>query len=138
MALLALATEGVVWILSQQAMREREAELLRRGQAYLNAIASFHAASPGSVRAFPRELADLLEDKRFVGVRRHLREPYPDPVTGGEWQPVRGPEGEIRGVHSASILAPIRSAPVTLGTLQLPAAQRYADWKFVHVPQGQP
>lgn len=133
LALLALATQGVTWVLSQQAMREREAELLRRGQAYAQAIADFHAASPGSIKGFPREIAELLEDRRFLGVRRHLREPYADPI-GTDWQFVLGPDGTIRGVHSASTRAPIRSAPIDLGHVQLPAAERYSDWKFVHGP----
>jgi type II secretory pathway pseudopilin PulG len=81
MLVLALATQGVMTFVSQQVQRERESDLLRIGQTYAAAIGAFYEASPGNVKSWPKSLEDLIEDKRFVSVRRHLREVYPDPIT---------------------------------------------------------
>ena len=102
MALLALASERIAWVLAQQAMREREAQMRRIGAAYVAAIAAYHQASPGGAPAFPRELPELLEDRRFAGVRRHLRRLYADPTTGDAWLPIRRDDGGIEGVRSAA------------------------------------
>lgn len=134
LALLALATERVVFVLWQQAQREREAELLRVGVEFVRAIGSYHESSPGSLKAFPRELSELVEDSRFLGVKRHLRRIYEDPVGGGPWELVRGSDGGIVGVRSASQRVPIRSGAMELDGLRLPAAQRYAEWEFVYKP----
>jgi len=58
---------------------DREAELLFRGQAYRNAIASFYQSNG----AFPRSLEDLPKDPRSAG-RKHIRALYPDPMGRGE------------------------------------------------------
>jgi type II secretory pathway pseudopilin PulG len=43
MVILSLATQSVVHVVAQQAQRDREAELLRIGQLYQQAIAAGHA-----------------------------------------------------------------------------------------------
>ena len=45
-----LAVVGPLW--ADQAKREREQDLLRVGQLYAQAIASYYAASPGSLACF--------------------------------------------------------------------------------------
>jgi len=135
LALLALTTQRVVFVLSQQSQRDREARLLLVGQAFVRAIGSYYETSPGSFKTFPSELAELVEDRRFLGIMRHLREVYEDPVVGeATWQVLRRADGRIEGVCSTSDESPIRSAGVDLGEVQLPAAARYSDWKFVYVP----
>lgn len=134
MTLLALASQGVMFVLSQQASREREAELLRIGNAYVRAIRDYYESSPGSVKFYPLDLSELLEDRRHLGIRRHLRALYPDPVTGSAWGLVRGADGRVQGIYSTSEREPIRSAAIDLGELRLPAARRYVDWKFVFLP----
>lgn len=59
-----------VW--SQQARREREAELIFRGEQYARAIALYQRRQPG---AFPNDLDTLVEG-------RYLRRRYGDPMRG--------------------------------------------------------
>lgn len=127
---LALAALGPMW--AEEARRSREAELLRVGQAYAEAIASYREASPGSVRQYPRELGNLLVDTRFVGMKRHLRKLYADPLSPGRpWGVIRAADGGIRGVYSLDTRSPLRKVPLRLGVVELPAAQTYVEWKFM-------
>jgi type II secretory pathway pseudopilin PulG len=131
--MLSLATQGVITYVSHQAQREREADLLRIGQTYAKAIGAYYQASPGTIKRWPATLEDLLEDRRLVGVVRHIRELYPDPITRTfSWDLIRAPDGGIAGVRSTSTLAPIRTGVVELDELTLPPAIRYADWEFVY------
>lgn len=135
MFILALSTQGVMTFVSQQAQRDREEELLRIGQTYVQAIGSYYESSPGSVKKWPRSLEDLTDDKRFVGIKRHLREVYTDPVArSSSWGIVPSSDGGIAGLHSLSDLRPLRTAATEVGALVLPPASRYADWQFVYQP----
>jgi type II secretory pathway pseudopilin PulG len=125
-----LAAAGPLW--AEEAKREREAELLRVGQLYAQAIARYHRMSPGNVKRYPTQLDELLMDMRFVGTVRHLRTLYPDPVTRGQpWALVHAPDGGIQGVASQSTESPLRTTSVELGAVRLAAAQRYSDWQFI-------
>jgi prepilin-type N-terminal cleavage/methylation domain-containing protein len=125
-----LSAVGTQW--ADQAQRERERELLRIGAIYAQAIADYHAASPGSHKHYPASLHDLLEDRRFIGIRRHLRQLYPDPVNPGQdWGLVPAPGGGVLGVYSRSTATPLRREPQDLGVTVLPRAQHYSDWQFV-------
>jgi type II secretory pathway pseudopilin PulG len=132
MLLLALATERVTFVASQAAQRQREEDLLRIGTAYADAVRAYYLASPGAEKRWPASLTDLTGDRRFVQVRRHLREPYPDPLTRGDWLLLRAPDGGIAGVYSSSTQRPIRSTALQTGDIELPAAGQYSDWKFAH------
>ncbi len=127
---LALAAAGPMW--SHQQRRERERELLRMGTLYAQALQSYRESSPGSAAQYPARLEDLTLDTRFVGTRRHLRKTYPDPLQPGRpWGLMTDEQGRINGVYSQSTDAPIAQGPVVLADRSLPAARRYADWKFV-------
>ncbi|MGH8741796.1 MAG: type II secretion system protein [Burkholderiales bacterium] len=116
---------------SHAAQREKEAELLYRGNQYRQAIASYYKTG----QAYPRALADLLQDKRFPMPVRHLRKLYPDPITGSPgWGLVEAPGGGIMGVYSPSEQAPIKSGGFALANQHFADAPRYADWQFVHRP----
>ena len=133
---LALATERVVFVASQQAQRDREEDLLEAGADIARAIGAYHQASPGSVKHYPPSLADLTEDPRFLGVRRHLRRIPPDPMRPEvPWGLVLAPDGGVRGVHSTSLSPPLRDTAFSFRGLALPAATRHADWKFMHEPR---
>ena len=139
MLIVALSAQSVMTFASQQSQRERELDLLRVGQAYADAIGTFYESSPGNLKRWPRSFEDLIEDKRIVGLKRHLREIYADPITRlPNWGIVMSEDGGITGVYSVSESKPIRSAPVDLGAITLPAAGRYADWQFVYRPVIQP
>jgi type II secretory pathway pseudopilin PulG len=125
-----LAALGPLW--ADDARRERERELLRVGKLYARAIADYHASSPGNTKSHPPDLQSLLMDKRFVGVRRPLRKPYPDPLMPSRpWGLVRAADGGIAGVFSQDERAPLRRESLDAGIVVLPAARRYSDWKFV-------
>lgn len=139
MLLLALATQQVMAVVSQQAQREREAELLRVGAEIARAIGAYHERTPGTVKTWPESLAVLTDDRRFVTLERHLRRVYPDPITrSDDWGVVPAPGGGIAGVYSKSDLQPIRTSGYALAELGLGPAMRYSEWKFVYRPQVQP
>lgn len=130
-----LAQAGTWW--SQDARREREQELLRIGAVYAAALASYHQRSPGSVRQYPRALAELLRDARHVGTVRHLRQLYPDPLQPSRpWGLVRDEHGGIVGVFSQSDEAPMLRQRAVIGAVTLPVAARYDQWKFIAAPAG--
>lgn len=136
MFLLALATQQVMGVVSQQAQREREAELLRIGAEIVRAIGIYHERSPGSIKHWPPSLEALTDDRRFVSLQRPLRRVYADPITRShDWGLVPAPGGGIAGVYSKSEMTPIRMAGAELTELGLGAAQRYSDWRFVYNPQ---
>ncbi len=96
---LGLSAASEVWVTT--AKREKLLHLEFVGQQYALAIASYYEGSPGGVRNFPRRLEDLLEDRRNVFVRRHLRQLYANPVSGrADWELVVAPAGGIRGVRA--------------------------------------
>ena len=139
MFLLALGSQAVMQYVSQHAQRDREVELLQIGQEFAAAIGSYYESSPGTLKRWPQSLNDLTDDKRFVGVRRHLRQVYIDPMTRTpEWGLSLSNDGGITGVHSLSADAPIRSGSIELANLRLDAASRYFDWKFSYIPPFSP
>jgi type II secretory pathway pseudopilin PulG len=102
-----LAQIGQHWSGSMQ--RERERELIFRGQQIAAAIAAYHAAPGVAVPAWPRGFDELLEDRRAAAPRRHLRQAFSDPLTGkADWVAVLDETGGWRGVHSRS------DAPATI------------------------
>jgi type II secretory pathway pseudopilin PulG len=124
-----LAAIGPLW--ADAIKREREQELLRVGQLYAQAIASYYKSSPGSQKRYPPSLEALLLDTRFVGTYRHLRRLYADPMQPGQpWGVLRGPDGSVRGVFSQSMDEPLRREVLDLGVTTLPAAHRYSEWQF--------
>lgn len=132
-----LAAIGELW--STQAQREREAELLLVGRAYRDAITSYFASTRPGTPAYPQRIEDLLEDRRGPVLRRHLRNAYPDPITGSnDWGFVTAPDGRIRGVFSKSQRAPLKRAQFGPGEAGFEKAASYADWRFEHTRRNQP
>lgn len=88
---------------SMAVQREREAELMFRGQQIASAIAAYRAATVGPVPQLPVELKQLLDDRRSPRPLHHLRQLYADPFTGQpDWVLVTTEEGRIAGVRSRS------------------------------------
>jgi type II secretory pathway pseudopilin PulG len=104
--LLAVVAAGLAAIaqpLQLAVQREREAELMFRGDQIARALTSYWAATPGSARQLPTTLDDLLDDRRGPRPLHHLRRLYADPFTGrADWVPVTTDDGRISGVHSRS------------------------------------
>ncbi len=125
-----LAAIGPAW--ADRVRREREQELIRLGSLYAAAIASYYAAAPGSLRQYPPELKDLLEDTRRVGTLRHIRKLYKEPLDSSrQWGIVRAADGGVMGVFSKSDEAPFHTAALDIGSAVLAPAERYSAWKFI-------
>lgn len=138
MIFVALAGAGLAsyaQVASHAAQREKEAELLFRGNAFQAAIASYYKKE----QRYPTSLETLLEDKRYPMPVRHLRKVYADPMTGEpNWALIDAPGGGFMGVHSRSDKAPIKTGNFLVKNQAFQDAQTYADWKFVHSPPGLP
>ena len=98
-AILGLALAVVGEVDSTNARRERQEQLRWVGAQFVNAIASYYYSSPGAVKTYPNSFDDLLQDKRFVTTRRHLREVYVDPLTDKvDWTLLPATQSGFRGV----------------------------------------
>jgi type II secretory pathway pseudopilin PulG len=129
-----LAGVGIIW--SQDAQREREKELLFIGDAYRKAIGSYYESSLGTNKQFPTSLEELVLDKRFPIIKRHIRQLYADPmmikeVTKTEWGLILQ-QGRIVGVHTLSEQAPIKKTGFNAGDDTFSEAEKYSDWKFIY------
>ncbi|CAH0351544.1 hypothetical protein AQB9606_02206 [Aquabacterium sp. CECT 9606] len=114
-----LAALGQSWAI--EARRQREMELVFRGEQIKAALLSYQEASPTLPKTFPTRLEDLIEDQRGPDIKRHLRHLWPDPITGSTtWGLVRE-GGFIRGVYSTSDRQPLR-APQGISS--------YREWRF--------
>lgn len=120
--------------LSALMQREREAELLWRGQQFRQAIGNYYNVKHGAQQMFPAKLEDLVRDPRFPGVVRHLRRLYVDPMTGKDWELIKDPAEKIIGVRSTSALAPYQQAGFPRGLEDLEGKAAYREWEFVFVP----
>lgn len=134
-AILALATSATLTLGSIAQRRQAEQRLLEVGDAYRRAISSYLNSSPAGNRRYPGALADLLKDPRYPGVRRHLRQLYPDPITGSkQWGLIAAPGGGIMGVHSLSDAKPIKIAGFEPENQAFENRSRYSEWVFVVQP----
>lgn len=128
---LALGAAGTTW--SAVNRREREQQLLWVGGQYQRAIERYYSSGPSGIREYPRDLVDLLEDRRDAVLKRHLRRPYLDPITGrAEWQLVRTPDGALIGVASTSTAEPLKKALFPAELKGFAGAACYCDWQFVY------
>jgi type II secretory pathway pseudopilin PulG len=114
--------------------REKEEELLFRGDQIKSAITSYYKHTPkGRTPSYPRNLEDLLKDSRFMSVRRHLRKVYKDPATeDGTWGLIKDSKGGVKGVFSQSKSKPIKTGNFSEEYKDFEKAKTYSDWRFVH------
>ncbi len=116
------------------AQHDKETELLFIGNQFRSAIERYYGASPGAAQ-YPKSLEDLLEDKRFPNVRRHLRRIYVDPMTGkSEWGLTQLEGVGIVGVHSLSDAVPLKQANFAARDAAFVGAKTYRDWVFAFQP----
>lgn len=115
-----LAAAGQSWM--NEARRQKDIELVFRAEQITRAMQSYYEATPNGPRVPPTSLKDLLEDRRGPVLRRHLRQVWADPVTGGNnWGLVKnGPY--LQGVYSLSRLKPLRGPD---------GARSYRYWRFM-------
>ena len=122
-----LAALGTVWATDVQ--REKERELLFIGEQFGVALQRYYEASP-AIKAYPRRLEDLLEDRRHLVPRRHLRQIFVDPLTGQrDWVVVMAGD-QIVAVHSRSQAAPIVRNGFPPEWEAFSNAHAHAEWIF--------
>lgn len=128
---LMLTVVSRVWTTTMQ--REREAQLLWVGHAYRDAIASYYVHGG----QFPQSLQQLLQDDRSPVPLRHLRQLYPDPMTGAaDWTLISDPMSQrIMGVASSSKATPIKRKGFELVDAVFADSDCYCAWQFVYLPR---
>ena len=119
-----------VWTTTVQ--REREAQLLWVGDAYRAAIGSYYRHGG----RYPETLQQLVTDDRSPVPLRHLRQLYPDPITGAvDWTLIPAPDGHISGVASRSLGVPIKRQGFQLVDAIFADTDCYCDWQFIFIPR---
>ncbi len=124
-----LAATGVVW--EVRVRRDKEADLLSIGAEFRRAIADYYRLTPQAAKELPKRLEDLVEDRRGLVTRRHLRRIYRDPLTGSTEWGLTQVGGRISGVYSLAAGVPIRQGGFAAADAHFEGARRYADWRFV-------
>jgi type II secretory pathway pseudopilin PulG len=131
---LGLAATGEVWSVANR--RDKERELISIGHEFRDAIGQYYRQTPGGASRYPTTLEELLQDKRYPGVKRHLRKLYRDPITGKpDWGLVMAPEGGIQGVYSLSREAPIKRSNFAGTDFEFENGASYSNWRFIYSPQ---
>ncbi len=129
-----LAATAEVW--SMALKRDKEDELLFAGNQLRNAITMYYTHAPGPGNRYPAKLEDLLKDPRYPGTKRYLRKIYLDPVANGaDWDLIKGPNGEILGVHSSSDEEPAKKSSFSLADQTFEDKAKYSDWEFAISPK---
>ncbi len=138
-AIIGMAAAASITLGATFARRAAEQRLLVIGGEFERALESYRAATPaGNPARDPRSLDDLLMDPRYTALKRHLRQVYPDPVSGGdEWGLLRAPSGAILGVYSLGSGAPIKHTGFAVQRAHFENAEHYADWIFGLTAQEQ-
>ncbi|NHZ87813.1 type II secretion system protein [Massilia sp. CCM 8733] len=134
-AVIGVATAATVSVGDLARRRDAETELLFVGKQYIRAFLEYELNTPeGHASHAPARLEDLLRDPRQPGMKRYLRQLYPDPITGkADWQLVRAPGGGVMGVRSASCAQTIRRSFTDGDFMYLDGQKRYCDWQFAYV-----
>jgi type II secretory pathway pseudopilin PulG len=126
---LGLSAVGAVW--QTEVRRERERELLFVGQQYREALNRYAKESPAGTPRHPEKLEDLLLDRRSAAIRRHLRRPFVDPMTGkADWGLIRQ-NGRIVGVFSKASGTPLMAKGFPTELTGFDKAASYSEWRFV-------
>jgi type II secretory pathway pseudopilin PulG len=111
--------------------REREEELLFRGMQIFQAISTWQRPKAGHPPTPLRELKDLLKDPRSLANVRYLRKLYTDPITGKEFELIKGgPNGGIVGVKSTSKMEPVKKGNFPPSLKHLENKKSYSEWLF--------
>lgn len=132
LAILALVGAASVKLGSLLQRRSAELALLEIGAQFSDALQSYAAATPPGQPRQPPALADLLNDPRFPVPRHHLRQIYPDPITGStDWGIVFQANGAgVIALYSQSTLQPLKQANFAARFQNLTAQSSYQSWQF--------
>ena len=134
---ISLGAAGKYW--QNVMMREKEEELLFRGEQYRLAIERYYMAFPGRFQ-YPQNIDDLLKDGRSAAGKRHLRQKYKDPITGEDFEVFRDltKGNRITGVYSKSDKEPLRTTGFDDPYRDFENKKKYSEWKFILTQPGLP
>ena len=118
--LLGVGMTAAVTLWSQIVQRDREAELLFRGEAIVRALERFQQDRPGTL---PETLEELVEGK-------YLRHPWQDPMTGRRFRILRA-EDRL-GTETPAATARPRPVPTN------PAGEEERGLRAGETQQGEP
>ena len=120
---------GTLW--SSVLQRERESQLLARGDEIRRAIGLYYSAG----NTYPKTLEDLVLDRRQPTIKRYLRKVYDDPLTGrADWGVVPGPGDTIMGVFSQAAGTPFKQGDFAVIDQGFTGQGSYQGWVFLHGP----
>ncbi len=126
---ISLGAAGKYW--QNVMLRDKEEELLFRGDQYRQAIERYYLAIPTRPQ-YPESIDKLLNDDRTPAGKRHLRQRYKDPFTGEDFVEIRDPlTNRITGVHSGSDKTPLKQANFPVPYEDFAGKGKYSDWQFV-------
>ncbi len=126
---ISLSATGQYW--STILKREKEAELLFRGDEIKDAIGEYYR----SHKRYPDKLEYLLRDPYELGVKRYLRKIYPDPMSrDGKWVLTMDRFQRIKGVRSQSEEIPLKKSGFPREYRHFSTAKTYSDWQFICNP----
>ena len=134
-----LGAAGKYW--QNVMMRDKEEELLFRGEQYRLAIDRYFVANCGTTfqpcpqSALPQSIENLLSDDRFPQAKRHLRQKYQDPITGKDFELFRDltKGNRITGVYSSSDKEPLKKVDFPEQYKDFTNKNAYKEWQFVYV-----
>ena len=131
---LSLSVVGRYWHFIDK--KDREEELLFRGNQFVRAIDGYFKSAHGKVKIYPKSFEDLLKDPRSLKPKRYLRRLYKDPFTGeADWVPIiEKKSGRIKGVKSRSTESPIKTDGFPERYKKFKNKGSYDEWEFVHKP----
>ncbi|MBE9537157.1 MAG: type II secretion system protein [Proteobacteria bacterium] len=131
---ISLMVAGKYWSFIDK--KDKEAELLFRGEQYLRAIDSYFKGAHGGANLYPQKLDDLLKDPRSLSPKRYLRRLYKDPMTGeADWLPiVEKKSGRIKGLKSRSEATPVKEDGFPERFKAFKGKASYKEWAFIHKP----
>jgi len=133
---ISLGAAGKYW--SNILQREKEEELLFRGNQYVEAIRRYSTPPPGLQARNPSSIDDLFSDTS----KRYLRRRYKDPITGEDFVEIfsikDGQARQLTGVHSSSDKEPLKQSNFPADQKyfkDFEGKKKYSDWRFVYQPQ---
>ena len=132
-AILGLTVSALAQVTSLMNRRAAEDALLTIGSEYANALNSYSQNSPAGADDEPLSLQELLRDTRNPGVvKRHLRQIYPDPITGSpNWGLVTDPETKrIQGIFSQSETKPVKVGNFSEAFQSFDSKLKLREWVF--------
>jgi type II secretory pathway pseudopilin PulG len=134
---ISLGAAGKYW--SNVILREKETELLFRGDQYRLAIEKYYSAIPGRLE-YPQSIDDLVKDSRTAAGKRHLRLKFKDPITGEDFVEFRDKTkaNRITGVYSSSGKEPLKQGNFPDQYKDFEGKKKYSEWKFMFTPQQVP